>query len=204
MEHYFTNNENLRSNLNIINYDIFNTSFAFYTDNGVFSKKKIDYGTELLLKSFINEHSEPLKILDVGCGYGVITVVVSKMTGSHVDALDINKRSVHLTKMNIEKNKVDANALVSNVYEQVTEKYDVIISNPPIRAGNKVVYDILSNSKKHMNQNGELWFVIRKDQGALTIAKNISEEFEVELVNRDKGYNIYKAKIKAKDTLTKY
>lgn len=196
MAHYFTNEENLRSNLNIINYDIFNTSFAIYTDNGVFSKKKIDYGTELLLKSFLNVHNEPLKVLDVGCGYGIISVVISKITGSYVTAVDINKRSVHLTQMNIEKNKVNAKAIVSNIYENVNDTYDIVITNPPIRAGNKVVYEILNDSKKHLLPNGELWFVIRKDQGALTIVRNISKEFEVELMNRDKGYNIYKAKMR--------
>ena len=103
MNHYFTNNESLESKIKEIDYNIFDKNFIFYTDLGVFSKDRVDFGTDLLLKTYLSVHNESLKVLDVGCGYGVIGLVIESITGSSIDMIDINKRSVHLTKMNIKK-----------------------------------------------------------------------------------------------------
>ena len=196
MGHYFTNNENLKSELRSINYNLLNTSFVFFTDNGVFSKSSIDFGSKLLIEEYLKNSNNNLEILDVGCGYGVIGITLSKLTNSYVEMIDINKRSVHLTKMNIDKNKVNANTFVSDIYENITKKYDIIITNPPIRAGKKVYMTILNDAKNHLKENGELWFVIRKEQGAKTVAEKLEEIYNITLIEKYKGYYIYCANLR--------
>jgi 16S rRNA (guanine1207-N2)-methyltransferase len=134
------------------------------------------------------------RILDVGCGYGFMGITIAKIMNCHVDMIDVNKRALHLAKKNIENNKVDASAIESNIYVNVKDKYDVIITNPPIRAGKQVVLEILENAKEHLNIDGELWFVIRKDQGAKSIVKLFENSYFCEEVCKNKGFYIFKAK----------
>lgn len=193
MEHYFTNNTDLKSELKEIEYEIFDNKFVFFSDNGVFSKSRIDYGSELLIDSYLENNKNKNKILDVGCGYGTIGIIISKITESEVDMIDVNSRSIHLTNMNIKRNKINGKSFLSNAYENINETYDVIITNPPIRAGNTKVFEILRGAKNHLNKNGELWFVIRKNQGALSIMKNLKDLYNIEIISKSKGYFIFKA-----------
>ena len=195
LEHYFTSNENLKSELRTIKYSYLTEDFTFTSDNGVFSKSEIDYGSELLVKSILkNINNVNLNILDVGCGYGYIGVTLSKILNSHVDMIDVNKRAIHLAEMNIKNNKVDAKAFLSNCYEAVTNNYDLIVTNPPIRAGKEVVYEILREAKSHLKENGELWFVIRKDQGAKSAYKDMGAFYQLEISEKSKGFYIFRAK----------
>jgi 16S rRNA (guanine1207-N2)-methyltransferase len=196
VDHYYTNNENLKSERRVVEYNVLNASFTFYTDMGVFSKSKVDDGSDLLIKSYLENNYSEKRILDVGCGYGVIGIVLSKLTNSEVDMVDVNKRSIHLTEMNIKKNKVEANAFYSDAYENVTEKYDIIITNPPIRVGKVKVLEILENAKNYLNESGELWFVIRKDQGALSIKNILEKNYLINIIDKSKGYFVINAKIR--------
>ena len=196
MSHYFTNDKNLVSNTKELVYKYSSFSFVFLSDNGVFSKKYIDYGSKLLLETYLSVEDKPLKVLDVGCGYGFIGAVISVVNNSYVDMIDINKRAVHLAKRNTKKLKgFTGNVFESDAYENVKDKYDVVITNPPIRVGKDKVLEILLESFSHMNDDGTLYFVIRKDQGALSIAKIIKEnKCEIDVINKEKGYFIYKVK----------
>ena len=138
LEHYFTNNENLRSELRTIKYEVKGVPFSFLSDNGVFSKDEIDYGSIVLVNSILkNTNNDNLNILDVGCGYGFIGISLSKLLHSHVDMVDVNNRCLHLATQNIKNNKVDAFAFYSDALDSVNKKYDLIVTNPPIRAGKK-------------------------------------------------------------------
>ena len=95
-----------------------------------------------------------------------------------------------LAKKNAELNKVNINIFESNIYENVKKKYDYIVTNPPIRVGKKILYQILFEAKEHLNKNGELWLVIHKDQGAKTLAKDLEKEYNVEIKNKNKGFYI--------------
>ena len=193
MEHYFTNNENLKSEFRTINYKYKDNTFTFLSDNGVFSKNEIDYGSNLLVNVILDTEKESKNILDVGCGYGFIGIILSKILNSHVDMIDVNKRAIHLTEKNIESNKVEASAFLSDAYEKVNNKYDIIVTNPPIRAGKAKVLEILINAKDYLNEEGVLYYVIRKDQGAKSVCKLLESNYKVELLKKDKGFYVYKA-----------
>ena len=192
MNHYFTNNENLKSEFRTINFSYKSTPFAFLSDNGVFSKNEIDYGSLTMLNEFLDREKSGT-VLDMGCGYGFLGIVISKINNTFVTMCDVNKRAVHLTKMNIESNKVNSECLVSDAYSDITDKYDLIITNPPIRAGKDKVLEILRGAKEHLNDGGKLYYVIRKDQGAKSISKILEEDYEIELLKKDKGFYVYLA-----------
>lgn len=194
MDHYFTNN-NLKSEIRTLKYSYKNYDFTFLSDNGVFSKNSIDYGSKFLLETFLNNYHDSAKVLDLGCGYGFIGIVLSKVIMANVTMCDVNKRALHLAKRNTEENKVKCNIIESNAYENISDKYDVIITNPPIKAGKKVILDFLVNAKAHLNEDGSLWYVMRKDHGAKSIEKILKEHYDVLNIKKDKGFYVFYCKM---------
>ncbi len=195
MEHYFTNNENLKSEIRCINFSFDAYNFVFKSDNGVFSKNKIDYASLFLVKTFLKFNKKKVNsVLDIGCGYGFIGVTLSKILKVHVDMSDINKRAIHLCKMNIEENKVDAEVVESNIYEKINNKYDLIITNPPTHAGKKILIEFLNGGLERLNKDGELWFVISKDKGAKSIKEELEKNCKCEKVAQSKGFWVLFAK----------
>lgn len=189
MNHYFTN-EDVKSNLKKTFVNVRNKKFCFYTDNGVFSKKGLDFGSRTLIESLIDEKLFG-DILDVGCGYGVISIILSSFFNATFDMVDVNKRAIHLAQMNIKENNVsNISCFYSDIYENISKKYDFIITNPPIRAGKDVVYKFLFESKKYLNPNGTLYFVINKNQGAKSAIRDLSEIGNVEVIKKNKGFLI--------------
>ena len=194
MNQYFTNNPNLKSNLKTIKYNYGSTCLEFLSDNGVFSKSKIDYGSKLLVETYLKNKKDIKTCLDVGCGYGFISIVLAKILNITPTGIDVNDRALKLAEQNVLKNKVNANFINSNIYENINSKYDLIITNPPIRAGNDVVLTILKDAVKYLNKDGELWAVIRKDQGAKSIIKKLEPIYKVEIKEKSKGFYIFVAK----------
>ena len=194
MAHYFTNNENLVHDINKVNVIIHNINYYFYTDNGVFSKGELDFGTELLLKTFEYTYPQEKNILDIGCGCGPIGIYLSKL-GFTVDMCDINERALDLSKKASDEQKLNANIFLSDAYLAVDKKYDYIISNPPIRVGKQKLYEIVMNAKDYLKQNGEVWLVVRKDKGADSMVRDMKKIYEsVEVIQKKKGFYIIKAK----------
>ena len=189
MAHYFEYDKNLKSNEEEKQAIINNEHFKFITDNGVFSKKGLDFGTRSLLET-ISEENITGDVLDFGCGYGPIGIYVKKTTSSNVTMLDINKRSVDLALKNAKLNNVDVTVIESNMYEKINQKFDYIISNPPIRVGKKILYEILFGAKNYLNEKGQLWIVVNKAQGAKSLVKDLSSEYKVEIKNKNKGFYI--------------
>lgn len=193
LEHYFTNNEALKSEFRTISYHYGKDTFIFTSDNGVFSKDKIDFGSRVLLETILEKEENVETILDVGCGYGFLGIVLSKLMPCKATLVDVNKRAVHLSNLNIKNNQVEATAFVSDMYENVNKIYDVVVTNPPIRAGKQVVLSILLDAKKFLKERGRLWFVIRRDQGAKSIMKALENTYTLEVVKKEKGFYIIKA-----------
>ena len=191
MGQYFEN-EKLPSEIREYTTNFLGVSFSFKTDNGVFSKGKLDFGTRTLLESLpINDIKG--KVLDLGCGYGVIDIILSKITDASYEGVDVNKRALHLADMNAKLNNIsNVKFYESNCYENVNDKYDVIITNPPIRAGKKIVYDIVMNARNHLIDDGVLYIVIRKEQGAKSMLRDLEEHYITEVINKNKGFFVIK------------
>ncbi len=195
-EHYYSRTQKVKSDPLFWDYQLRNFQIRFKTDNGVFSKKEVDFGSRLLIESFqMPEISGD--ILDVGCGYGPIGLTVAKTWPNRtVHMIDVNLRALQLTIDNSELNGIkNVNVYESDRLDAVNEhKFAAILTNPPIRAGKKVVHDIYEQSYKNLLPNGELWIVIQKKQGASSSIEKLSEMFEdVEIVEKKKGYFIIKA-----------
>ena len=192
---YFDNNENLDSKLRILKYKYQDVNFNFYSDLGVFSKDRIDYGSILLVETYLKYHSEPVDVLDVGCGYGFIGCVIGKIHGGNVDMVDVNNRALHLSKMNQKENDIaNLNIFNSNIYDNVMKKYDVVITNPPIRAGKGVYLTIINTAFNHLNVDGELWFVMRNNHGVKTVIKDLSKKYNTSVLKKDAGYYVVMVK----------
>ena len=195
--HYFSENEeNLKSDPSTYVFNYKNHKFTFKTDNGVFSKKFIDFGSYTMLNYFKPNQLEG-DILDVGCGYGPIGIILSVLHNKKVTMVDINERALGLAKENIRINGVqNVNVFKSNVYENVPEtmKFASIVTNPPIRAGKKVIYDIFDGAYQRLLPNGELWVVIQKKQGAPSTKTHLESVFgNCEVVGKESGYFILKS-----------
>lgn len=194
MAQYF-DNVDLKSEIRKFDVQIFDFYLSFYSDNGVFCKEHLDYGTRLLLEN-IPWNEVCGNILDIGCGYGPIGIIASKITGQPITMCDINKRALHLAKMNVKENKIEANIIESNCYQNITDKFDTIITNPPIRAGKKIVYEILFGAKNYLTNSGKLFLVIHKDQGAKSLVKDLEKEYYVQVLEKNKGFFVIKCEIR--------
>ena len=193
MSHYFENDENLKSNITSFSINIENNNFSFSTDNGVFSKGELDFGTMLLVSNALKLNIKG-NILDLGCGYGPIGIVLKKLRDVNVTMVDVNRRAIHLTKMNAKKNNVSVNVLESDGFLNINEKFDFIISNPPIRIGKKNLYNMLIDGKNYLNKDGEMLIVVRKEQGALSLIKDMSVYYNVKTIDKAKGFLIISLK----------
>lgn len=194
-KHYYSKTqENIKSEPKQYIFNFKNHSFKFNTDNGVFSKDYIDYGSFALLKEFIpNELDAP--ILDMGAGYGPIGIVISKLYNKKTIMCEINERAYNLILSNIKLNNSNSIAYNSNLYEKVFDiKFSSIVTNPPIRAGKDIVFAIYDGAYNQLLEGGELWVVIQKKQGAPSSKSHIEEIFgNCEIVAKDRGYYILKA-----------
>ena len=192
--HYYSANvDEVSSNPQTFDFNYKNNHFVFKTDNGVFSKDYIDYGSFVMLNNFVPNDID-LPILDMGSGYGAISIVLSKLLNKKFVGVEVNERAYNLSLENASKNNVDVEFYNGSIYEPINDlTFSSIITNPPIRAGKEVVYAIFDGAYTHLASNGELWVVIQKKQGAPSAKAHLTELFgNCEIVKRDRGYYILK------------
>ncbi|MBM7646731.1 16S rRNA (guanine1207-N2)-methyltransferase [Scopulibacillus daqui] len=194
-EHYYSKNPQTESAPREITAHLRGMEMSFITDRGVFSKDDVDFGSKLLINTFIPPEMKG-PILDVGCGYGAIGLTIAKAFPDRaITMVDINERAVQLAQENAKKNNISAQIFFSNIYENVKGLYAAILTNPPIRAGKKIVHQIFRQGYEHLHPEGELWVVIQKKQGAPSAMKALEEIYDhVETVERKKGYYILRAR----------
>ncbi len=196
MSHYFTNDsEHMKSNPKVIAFRVNDVALSFHTDNGIFSKDGLDRGTSVLLEYF-EMNPEIQTALDLGCGYGVVGIYLAKQYHINVDFVDVNLNALELTKQNLLLNNVDGTVFESNGFSRIDKKYDLIITNPPIRAGKKIVYAFFEGAKQFLTPNGEFYTVINKKHGALSAIEKLKTIYNsVEIINRKKGFYVIRCKI---------
>ena len=201
MAHYYDSDPQSASKIREISFEIYDRKITLKTDNGVFSKSRVDEGSFAFLKVLL-----PLnltgKILDLGCGYGTIGLTIAMFNKDvRVDLADINKRALALCEENAKLLGLSqrVTCLQSDVFENIEGPYDSIVVNPPIRAGKKVTWAMYEGSLQRLIDGGSLYVVIRKNQGGPSASKYIESLFgNVELLKKDKGYYVYKATKRAK------
>ncbi len=195
MAYYFDSNPDSKSCEQLIKCEINGSIYNFYTDNNVFSKKYLDFGTRTLLES-IDTSDIHGDVLDFGCGYGPIGIYIKSNCECNVDMVDINNRAINLSIKNAKLNRVNVNIFESDIYSNVNKKYDFIITNPPVRVGKKILYEILFGAKDSMKEDGSLYLVINKDQGAKSLKKDLEECYNVTTLKKNKGFYVFKCQIR--------
>lgn len=191
MEHYYTKETKSKSNIKKVTIKIKNIVLELLTDNGVFSKKGLDFGTRCLLENLYDIKGD---VLDIGCGYGPIGIYVAKRYNAKVTMSDINQRAISLAKKNTYLNKVDCEVIQSDMYENIIGSYDHIITNPPIRIGKEKLFYLLKEAKQYLKPNGNLWLVVNKNQGAKSLVKELEKDYLVQIIDKNKGFYIILAR----------
>lgn len=186
-EYYYTNAPTSEHEERHFTTVFMGKTLAFDTDAGVFSKQHVDPGSELLCKSLPELHG---RVLDMGCGWGAMTVMtLSRFPELKMTMADVNERALALAKRNVEKNHMQAEAVLSDGFAAVEGEFDAVITNPPIRAGKAVIYRMFEDAKAHLASGGKLILVIRKQQGAPSALKFLKELYaSAEVIARDGGY----------------
>jgi len=169
--------------------------FVFRTDAGVFSKARVDRGTELLLEALDLGPCE--LILDLGCGYGILGIAAARWSeGGQVILTDVNERAVCLSRANLAANGIrNAEVRLGPLYEPVEGlSFDHIVSNPPIRAGRSTVDRIVAEAPAHLLPGGSLWLVARTRQGADGLRSRMEAAFgNAVVVKRGSGYKVLRS-----------
>ena len=191
MNHYYTDNKDLDSKQIEFDYYFDNEVFRFTTDNGVFSKNNVDYGSYILIKTIYQKQLGE-SLLDYGSGYGPIGIILKHFNPElEVDMVDVNSRANDLAKLNCEKNQLDINVHLCEDIGSLGKKFDTVVLNPPIRAGKKVIYEMYHKAKEVLKEDGHFYIVIRKVQGANTSIAELETLFEhVVIINKSKGYYV--------------
>ena len=187
-EHYYTSTPTSAHEARSFRAVFAGRVLAFDTDAGVFSKQHVDPGSELLCGALPEELSGD--VLDMGCGWGAMTVLtLARFPKLNVTMADVNERALSLAVANVEKNHMQARAVLSDGFERIEGMFDAVITNPPIRAGKAVIYRMFEDAKAHLVPGGALYLVIRKQQGAPSALKFLRELYaSAEVIERDGGY----------------
>lgn len=193
-DHYYTSKPRAAHDEKEMEVELRGKTYRFVTDAGVFSKGRIDFGTRLLIETM--SFAEDADVLDIGCGYGPLGICAADIAGrGNVFLTDVNERAVQLAQQNVRINDIDnADVFLGNLYEPVREKgpFDVILTNPPIRAGKDVVHRIFTEGYALLKPGGMMWVVIQKKQGADSALRKLADTgFDVRVESKKKGYRIF-------------
>ncbi|MDR0831878.1 MAG: methyltransferase [Bacillales bacterium] len=195
MSHYFQEDTKLDYKPFLIKYEIAKKEFSLYSSAGLFSKNHLDYGTKYLLEALLKE-SITGKVLDLGCGIGVIGITLSTLFSNlTLTYADINNKCLEITRKNLEYSQKSGKVILSDGFLNIKEMYDAIVMNPPIRVGKEKLKEIFTQAQAHLNSLGSLYLVIRKDHGGLSWLTFLEKIYqEVKILDKRKGYLIFDCK----------
>ena len=194
-QQYFTNQPTSEHDISYWDFDLLNNKLKFKTDAGVFSKKRVDFGTVQMIEAAGAVEFVDGPLLDLGTGYGPVGIAFAKK-GYQVTMSDVNQRALELAKNNASDNDVSDKVKIveSDIYENIDDKFAAILVNPPIRAGKQVIKKMIEDSPEHLLKGGKFIFVVQKKQGAESYKKIAEDTFNnIELLARNKGYMVYSA-----------
>jgi 16S rRNA G1207 methylase RsmC len=192
VNHYFAVHPKSKPKLGKISTYLSGKPFEFFTASGIFSKKRIDLGTRLLIESMILPKEG--YVLDVGCGYGAVGIAAAAFNPNlRVIMVDVNERAVRLARQNIKINNVH-NAIVKrgHLYEPVKGlNFNCVLSNPPLSAGIETVKAIITEAPKHMTSKALIQMVLRSKVSGKRLCKIFEDTFgNVNVLARKSGYRI--------------
>ncbi|TET72363.1 class I SAM-dependent methyltransferase [Candidatus Bathyarchaeota archaeon] len=194
-EHYFSERPSSRGRLGLVRCRLRGLEFEFFTSSGVFSYRRIDNGTRLLVESMVLPGEG--RVLDVGCGYGPVGIVAAKLApGLEVWMTDVNERAVALARRNSEWNGVEAVVRQGDLYGPVGDVvFDAVLSNPPISAGmRRVVKPLVEGALDRLVEGGSLQVVVQTNKGGRTLASMMEGCFGgVDVVARGSGYRVLRS-----------
>ncbi|MCS4486593.1 class I SAM-dependent methyltransferase [Staphylococcus americanisciuri] len=199
MSHYYDAHPDALSDEKEIVYECYQQRLTLTTDAGVFSKDQVDFGSDLLIRTFLNENpsGQPKYIADVGCGYGPIGLMLAKVAPhDQLTMLDVNHRALDLARKNAKRNQIDNVTIQESdgLAEVNDASQHYILTNPPIRAGKQVVHGILEDAYDKLIQDGALYVVIQKKQGMPSAKKKMMTIFgNASSIKNSKGYHILKS-----------
>ncbi len=196
-EHYFSGKPTSEKKYGLVIAPLRGKECTFLTCSGVFSPTKIDLGTWLLVDSM--QIAPDSKVLDLGCGYGVLGIVAAKLAPTgFVTMVDVNERAIELAKKNIRRNGVlNAKAKRGDLYAPVSgETFDVILSNPPFSAGMETVFSIISGGREHLNPGGSIQVVARHSKGGRRVEEMMRGAYgNCEAIGRRSGFRVYLSRL---------
>ncbi|MEM3703189.1 MAG: methyltransferase [Candidatus Bathyarchaeia archaeon] len=191
-DYYFAPKPKSKPKFGVIHTNLRGISFRFLTASGVFSKKRVDLGTRLLIKAMVLPESG--YVLDIGCGYGAVGIAAAKINPKlHVVMVDVNERAVRLAKQNIEINHVyNAEVRRGHLYEPVKGmRFQCILSNPPVSAGLSIVKAIIMEAPKRIIEKGTLQMVVKSKIGGKRLQQMFEEAFgNCFVLGRESGYRV--------------
>jgi 16S rRNA (guanine1207-N2)-methyltransferase len=191
-DYYFSAEPTSKERFGLVRTALCGRSFEFLTASSVFSKRRIDPGTRLLIESMALPKMG--SVLDIGCGYGAVGIVAASLNSKlNVVMTDVNARAVRLAKKNLELNNI-ANAEVRYgfLYEPVEDlMFNCVLSNPPVSAGMNTVRDIVKGAAKVMTDKAAFQMVIRSKIGAKTLPCLFREVFgNCSVLARESGFRV--------------
>lgn len=201
MEQYFTSKPQSKDNHLQFTYVFQGKTFHFRSNNGVFSKNAVDFGTTLLMEAFVSDIQQtgilPTKIADAGCGIGVVGSVLGKLYApAPVCLFDVNERALTLAKQNTQANgATHCSHVVSDLFSQIhASDFSHILTNPPIRAGKQLIFKLYEQAHAHLLQGGAFYVVIQKKQGADSTLEKLKSIFgNAFVLDKKAGYRIIKS-----------
>ena len=194
-QHYFSREPLAHSERREVAATLRGETYRFVTDRGVFSFEGIDAGTRLLIETM--EFAPDARVLDLGCGYGAIGVAAAKLAPQgFVILTDVNARAAQLAQENVRRHHIPNAVIVQadGLMPFHHEVFDVMVCNPPLRAGNVIVYRLINEARERLKPQGQLWLVAQTKQGAKSLLRRVTEVFgRAEVCAIRGGYRVIRA-----------
>ncbi len=194
MSHYFDRDADptLSQSFNL-SYRFHEMTFTLRSDQGVFSHRHVDDASDLLMRSV---HPKPDdSLLDLGCGYGVIGLVMARYYHAQVTSVDVNPKAIALTQLNFQAYNLEAQIILSDSFSALQgSTFDWIVSNPPIRIGKSQLYPMLRTAIEHLTPDGRFIFVMHKKHGVASAIRFLEPYAALEVIQKAKGFHVVSCK----------